>query len=323
MEKLKKKKWGKLLQENSALLSLILLLLLATIFKGEVFLNYKNIINIFLNNAIIGVIALGMTLVIITGGIDLSVGSQIALSGLIAVSVFNATGSAFIAVVAAILFGILTSAMCGAISAYCNVPPFIVTLATMRIFRSLAQYFFTGGGIQVRGDVDKYLIISDIKVFGVIPIIIIYWLILTVIVAVFSKKTAVGRHIFAVGSNEKATMLSGINTKHVKVAAYAILGGLVGVAAVMESARLGSMNSASSGINYEMDAIASVVIGGTSMAGGSGKVMGTFIGTLTLGIINNMLNLLGVTPFLISAAKGLIILLAVLLQTRLQKLDRD
>ena len=109
----------------------------------------------------------------------------------------------FIAVVAAILFGILTSAMCGAISAYCNVPPFIVTLATMRIFRSLAQYFFTGGGIQVRGDVDKYLIISDIKVFGVIPIIIIYWLILTVIVAVFSKKTAVGRHIFAVGSNEK------------------------------------------------------------------------------------------------------------------------
>ena len=143
------------------------------------------------------------------------------------------------------------------------------------------------------------------------------------IVAVFSKKTAVGRHIFAVGSNEKATMLSGINTKHVKVAAYAILGGLVGVAAVMESARLGSMNSASSGINYEMDAIASVVIGGTSMAGGSGKVMGTFIGTLTLGIINNMLNLLGVTPFLISAAKGLIILLAVLLQTRLQKLDRD
>lgn len=115
MEKLKKKNWGKLLQENSALLSLILLLLLATIFKGEVFLNYKNIINIFLNNAIIGVIALGMTLVIITGGIDLSVGSQIALSGLIAVSVFNATGSAFIAVVAAILFGILTSAMCGAI----------------------------------------------------------------------------------------------------------------------------------------------------------------------------------------------------------------
>jgi len=142
-------------------------------------------------------------------------------------------------------------------------------------------------------------------------------------VTVFSKKTAAGRHIYAVGSNEKATMLSGIDTKKVKVMAYAILGCLVGIAAVMESARLGSMNSASSGTNYEMDAIAAVVIGGTAMAGGSGLVMGTFIGTLTLGIINNMLNLLGVTPFLISAAKGLIILLAVLLQTRLQKLDRD
>lgn len=320
---MKKKSWGRLLQENSALLSLVALLLLAVILKGNVFLNYRNIINIFLNNAIIGVIALGMTLVIITGGIDLSVGSQIALCGLIAVSVFNATGSALVAVLAAIIFGVVSSGISGAISAYFNVPPFIVTLATMRIYRSLAQYFFTGGGIQVKGDVDKYLIISDIKLFDVIPIIIIYWLILTIAVTVFSKKTAMGRHIYAVGSNEKATMLSGINTKKVKVVAYALLGGLVGIAAVMESARLGSMNSASSGTNYEMDAIAAVVIGGTSMAGGSGLVMGTFIGTLTLGIINNMLNLLGVTPFLISAAKGLIILLAVLLQTRLQKLDRD
>lgn len=323
LEKQRKRDWSRILQENTALLSLIALFLLAVLLKGKVFLGYKNLINIFLNNAIVGVIALGMTLVILTGGIDLSVGSQIALSGLISVSVFNLTGSTVLAVFSAIAFGIITGALSGAISAYFDVPPFIVTLASMRIYRSLAQYFFSGSGRQITGDVDKYLVISDIKVFGIIPIIVVYWIILTIIVSVFSRKTPLGRHIYAVGSNEKATMLSGIDTKKVKVAAFSILGALVGVAAVMESARLGSMNSASSGLNYEMDAIAAVVIGGTSMAGGSGLVIGTFIGTLTLGVINNMLNLLGVTPFLISATKGLIILLAVLLQTRLQRIRKE
>ncbi|PLR87206.1 ribose ABC transporter permease [Bacillus sp. V33-4] len=304
--------------QNSALIALITLFIIAIITCGSTFLNANNIINILRNNSIIGIIALGMTLIIIIGGIDLSVGSQLALTGLVTISVINATQS----IVLGIIAGIATSSVCGAITgglvSKFSIPAFIVTLGTMIIYRSISQYFFNGGGIMVSGEVSQaFISISNTDLFGIIPMPIIYWLGLSIMIGFFTKYIATGRHIYAVGSNEKATMLSGIQVNKIKVIVFTVSGLLVSLAAIIEASRLGSINSASSGSTYEMDAIAAAVIGGTSMSGGRGKIINTVFGTLTLGIINNSMNLLGVPPFLVGAVKGTIIIVAVLLQKRL------
>lgn len=314
-----KRNWKEFLSENSALVALILLVIIATCLKGQTFLNSRNILNILMNNSIIGIIALGMTLIIITGGIDLAVGSQLAASGLLVIYVLNNTGSIFLSILAAIIFGIASGAFTGSMIAKFKIPPFIVTLGTLSIYRSVAQHFFNGGGIMAQNNKEAFIAISNTRIGGTVSVIIIYWIILAIVMMIFSNKTAIGRHIYAVGSNEKATKLSGINVDRVKIATYVISGVLVALAAVIEATRLGSMNSASSGLSYEMDAIAAVVIGGTSMSGGRGRIIGTVFGTLTLGVINNMMNLLGVPTFLVSAIKGAIIIIAVLLQTRLNK----
>ena len=312
----------KLAAENSALIALVILLILATVLtaamKGINFLQPSNLINILNNNAYIGIIALGMTLVILIGGIDLSVGSQLAITGLFACSVLNMTGSILLAVLTAIAAALAFGFITGGLVAKFRIPAFIVTLGTMTIYRSVAQYIYKGGGITVNAEhVGSFTAISNTKLFGVVPMPIIYWIILSIIVGVFMAKTATGRHIYATGSNEKATKLSGINVNRIKVIVFMISGALVAMAAVFEASRLGSMNSASSGTSYEMDAIAAVVIGGTSMSGGRGKIIGTVFGTLTIGVINNMMTLLGVPPFLVGAVKGVIIIVAVLFQRRL------
>lgn len=314
-----KKSISSFLSENSALVALVALFIITACLKGQVFLNPRNILNIFMNNSIIGIIALGMTLIIITGGIDLAVGSQLAAAGLIVITVLNSTGSIALSLLSAIIFGIVSGGFTGIMIAKFKIPPFIVTLGTLSIYRSVSQHFFNGGGIMAKNNQDAFIAIANTKIGGTISVIIIYWIVLAIIISVFSKKTAIGRHIYAVGSNEKATKLSGINIDRVKITAYIISGILVALAAIIEAARLGSMNSASSGLSYEMDAIAAVVIGGTSMSGGKGTIIGTVFGTLTLGVINNMMNLLGVPTFLVSAIKGGIIIVAVLLQSRLNK----
>lgn len=314
-----KKSISSFLSENSALVALVALFIITACLKGQVFLNPRNILNIFMNNSIIGIIALGMTLIIITGGIDLAVGSQLAAAGLIVITVLNSTGSIALSLLSAIIFGIVSGGFTGIMIAKLKIPPFIVTLGTLSIYRSVSQHFFNGGGIMAKNNQDAFIAIANTKIGGMISVIIIYWIVLAIIISVFSKKTAIGRHIYAVGSNEKATKLSGINVDRVKITAYIISGILVALAAIIEAARLGSMNSASSGLSYEMDAIAAVVIGGTSMSGGKGTIIGTVFGTLTLGVINNMMNLLGVPTFLVSAIKGVIIIVAVLLQSRLNK----
>lgn len=240
-----------------------------------------------------------------------------AAAGLIAISVLNSTGSILLAVFLTLGFGLITGLITGSLVAKFKVPPFIVTLGTMSIYRSVAQQFFNGGGIRASQNADQFIAISNTRIGGSISVIIVYWIIFSILAALFASKIKTGRHIYAVGSNERATKLSGINVNKIKIITYTISGVLVSIAAIIEAARLGSMNSASSGISYEMDAIAAVVIGGTSMSGGRGKIVGTVLGTLTLGIINNMMNLLGVPTFLVSAIKGFIIVVAVLLQTRL------
>jgi ribose transport system permease protein len=321
-EKLKKLNIGKFASQNSAFIAFVFLFVLAVILRGTTFLSYNNIINILRNNSIIGIVSLGMTLIILTGGIDLSVGSQLALTGLIAITVINTTNNIFLGILVSILTAIVFGMATGTLVAKFKIPSFIVTLGTLTIYRSVAQYFYNGGGKMVSGpSAESFISISNGSLFGVFPLPIVYWLILCVIVSLFTSHTATGRHIYAVGSNEKATLLSSINVNKVKIIAYAASGLLVSIAAVVEGSRLGSINSASSGASYEMDAIAAVVIGGSSMSGGRGKIVGTFFGTLTIGIINNMMNLLGVPPFLVGAVKGLIIIIAVLFQKRLDSRD--
>lgn len=307
-------------KNNSAFISFAVLFVLALILKGNMFLSINNIINILRNNSIIGIIALGMTLIIITGGIDLSVGSQLAFLGVVILSILNTTQSIFLALIAglvvALIFGILT----GLLVARFSIPAFITTLGSMTIYRSMSQYILNGGGLVAQGDSMKsYIAISNTNLFGFLPMSIIYWLICAAIVYIIANYTAMGRFIYAVGSNEKATHLAGVNVIKAKCFAYVISALLVYVATIVETSRLGSINSASSGSGYEMDAIAAAVIGGTSMSGGKGKIFATVLGTLTLGIINNMMNLIGVNSFLVGAVKGAIIIIAVLLQMFLNK----
>lgn len=309
-----------ILAKNSALIALLLLFVVALILKGNLFFNYNNIMNILMNNSFIGIIALGMTLIILIGDIDLAVGSQMALSGLLALTVLNNTGSLILSFIAALLIGATTGIITGTAVAKFNIPSFIVTLGSMQIYRSIAQYFYNGGGVMATGEkADWFTDISNSRLFGQVQMPIVYWLVLSILVMVFVNKTAFGRHILAVGSNERATFLSAVNTHRIKIGVFAISGMLVAIAGIMEASRLGSMNSSSSGRAYELDAIAAVVIGGTAMSGGRGSIMGTVFGTLTIGIINNLMNLMGVPAFLVGAIKGMIIIVAVLLQKVLSK----
>ncbi len=310
----------KFIGDNSAIAAFVFIFVISVLLKGGVFLSYNNIINILRNNSIIGIIALGMTLVIITGGIDLSVGSALVIVGIAILWVTNVTGNILLGLLVGVVAGILLGALSGALVAKFKLPAFIVTLGTMSIYRSVSQQLLNGGGIMIGGPVkDPFIAISNSSLFNVIPMPVLYWIAISVVVYLFAMKTTTGRHVYAVGSNEKATLLSGINVDRVKIIVYAISGLLVALAAIVESSRLGSINSASSGSSYEMDAIAAAVVGGTSMAGGKGKIIGTFCGTLTLGVINNMMTLLGVPPFLVGAVKGLIIIGAVLLQWKLNE----
>ena len=311
------------LAKYSSIFAFLLIFLIAVIVKGTTFLNPNNLLNVLLNNSVIGIIALGMTMIIITGGIDLSVGSQLAMTGLVGITVLNNTNSIAAAILVTAALGILSGTIAGFFVSKFNIPAFIVTLGTTSIYRSLIQYFYHGGGILAEGTkVDGFLKISNTRLFGIVPTPIIYWVVLSIIVSFIMKKTSFGRYVYGVGSNEQATKLSGINTKKVKILTYTISGLLVAIASIIEASRLGSMNSASSGLSYDMDAIAAVVIGGTRMSGGYGHIIGTVFGTLTLGVINNMLNLLGVNSFLVGAIKGGIIIGAVLLQKYLENREK-
>ena len=286
----------------------------------------NNIFNVLRANTSVGMIALGMTLVIITGGIDLAVGSTLAGIGTVMMVLMDTSSAGILTrmgitgipmYIIGILGGILTGVLLGLFTGVAvtkgGVPPFIVTLGTMNIVRSVAQYFTQSYSPKIP---DEFCNISNTVIFGQRLLPIVYWLILAVVIYVISKHTAFGRHIYAVGSNERTTKLSGINVDRVKIKVYALMGFIVSIAAVVQLARLGGMDVASAGSGYEMDAIAATVVGGTSMAGGKGSIIGTVLGVLIIGLMNNILILLGVDAFLTNAFKGAIVLLAVLMQRK-------
>jgi len=318
----------------STAIALIIMVILQTLVLGFDYDSFgswfqawiNNWINILRNNAGIGIIALGMTLVIMTGGIDLAVGSTLVATGALAMMLLD-TGTkgllgmlgitgipAFLlTIVLVLVFGYLLGSLIGVSITKGKVPPFIATLGAMMIFRSVTQHFMQGYNPKVP---TEFLQIASFKLGNYMIMPILYWAFIAYVLYYVSKRTIFGRQIIAVGSNERAARLSGVDVERVKLKVYALMGLLVSIAAVIQVSRIGSMDFSNAGRGMEMDAIAAAVVGGTSMMGGRGLILGTVYGMLIIAVMNNLLNLFGVPPFLREAFKGFIVICAVLLQKK-------
>jgi ribose transport system permease protein len=298
--------------EYSVIIAFLIIFIVASIMSPR-FLDINNQLNILMQVSIIGIVALGMTVVMLSGGIDLSVGSVLVFVGVVSVLALNATGSIFVAILTALVVGSFAGFLNGLMVAKGRIASFIATLGMMAAARSIALYIAEGGSIS--GEVSGFTAIanSDLWIFD-FPVIIFFFM--TALVYILMHKTRFGRYVYALGSNEKAALLSAIRVDRVKIGVYSLAGLLVSVAAIIETSRLNSISSSSSGVQYELDAIAAVIIGGTRMTGGRGKILGTFFGVLILGILNNMMNLMNVSPHLQGFVKGLIIIIAVVFQKR-------
>ena len=272
------------------------------------FFTRQNIFNVLRQISTNLFLACGMTMVIILGGIDLSVGSIIALSGCISagcVARYNLPLP--IALLMGLLVGLLVGMFNGAVISKTTIPAFIVTLATMNIAKGLA-YVYTGGS-PVRVVTKEWQFLGAGYV-GIFPTPVVILVIVLIITAIIMNKTKMGRHMYAVGGNQQAAEFSGIKVEKVKFFVHAFSGLMAGLAGIVLASRMYS-GQPTAGDGAEMDAIAAVVVGGTSMAGGSGKIGGTIIGGLIIGVLNNGLNLLNVNSFWQYVVKGVVILLAV------------
>jgi ribose transport system permease protein len=300
--------------EYSVVFAFVAIVIVASLADSH-FASFDNITNIFRQVSIIGIIALGMTVVMLSGGIDLSVGAVLALLGAVSVSLANTTQNVAAAVLLTLAVGAAVGGINGLLVTKGKIPSFIATLGMMASARSIVLYFAEGGSLS--GKAEGYTVIANTEWLGIaLPVYI--FLFMTALVYILMHKTRFGRYVYAIGSNEKAALLSTIRVNRVKAGVYMLCSSFVALAAVVESSRLNSISSASSGISYELDAIAAVIIGGTRMSGGRGKVIGTFFGVLILGVLNNMLNLMNISPYLQGLVKGLIIITAVLLQKKEQ-----
>ncbi|PCN42730.1 ribose ABC transporter permease [Brevibacillus laterosporus] len=296
------------LQQMGPLLGLFLLVIILSIVSSD-FLTVSNIFNVLRQVSINALIAFGMTFVILTGGIDLSVGSTLALSSALSAGLMASGGDPFLAIVVGLLAGLVMGAFNGILVAKGNVAPFIATLATMTVFRGLTLVYTEGKPIT--GLPDSFGLVGK-SFFLQIPMPVIWMLLSFVALYFILKHTTFGRHVYALGSNEEATRLSGISTTKVKIWVYSISGLFASLAGIILTSRLNSAQP-TAGTSYELDAIAAVVLGGTSLSGGKGWIVGTLIGAMIIGVLNNGLNLLNVSSFYQLVAKGAVILIAVLL----------
>ncbi|HPU22078.1 MAG TPA: ABC transporter permease [Thermoclostridium caenicola] len=275
---------------------------------AKTFLTVKNIFNVLRQISTNLFLACGMTMVIILGGIDLSVGSIIALSGCLAAgAVVRYNLPLGVALLIGVLVGLTIGLFNGVVISRTTIPPFIVTLATMNIAKGLA-YVYTGGS-PVRVVTKEWQFLGA-GYIGSVPTPVIILIVVLIVTAIIMNKTRMGRYIYAVGGNAQAAEFSGIKVSRVKFFVYAYSGLMAGLAGIVLASRMYS-GQPTAGEGAEMDAIAAVVVGGTSMAGGYGKIGGTIIGGLIIGILNNGLNLLNVNSFWQYVIKGAVILLAV------------
>ncbi|HTI64873.1 MAG TPA: ABC transporter permease [Gemmatimonadaceae bacterium] len=292
-------------------------LILATIAEAIVFAtiapgfgSVANLINIALSIAVTGILAVGMTAVILTGGIDLSVGSLVALTGtaaaMAAAAVPRGGAAGIVALVVAIAVGAIAGMLNGSFIAYLRVQPFVATLAMLTIARGAA--FILSGGRSIGNLPDSFGVLGRAVPFG-IPAPVYVFAAVAMIGAFVLNRTVFGRRVYATGGNPEASWLAGVGTQRVIWLVYALNGLLAGLAGLTLASRLGA-GVPNSGLQYELDVIAAVVVGGTSLAGGRGTIVGTIWGTVFIGVLTNGLNLANVDPYVQKIALGVVILIA-------------
>lgn len=318
------KKAGRFCGEHSFVLVFILIFLVYVFVSNG--LTWAGVMNVFRHSAAVGIIAIGMGLVCLTGEIDLSVGSMLALDAGFSVVIFNMTDSIGLTILFAVGFGALCGLINGFFVGVIQMPAFIVTLATMLIFRSFAQYFcqridkkLLGGGSSVYRMAREASAYQPMYDFGngriaTMPIVGIILILLTVIFVYVTTSTKYGKKIYAVGSNVKGAAMSGINVSLMKVSVFVIAGILVGISAFLWIAMNASADPATTGNSYEMYAIAAVVLGGISMSGGKGRCIGILFGAMSYDSIDKIIVALKMDSLINDAIKGIILLLVIMIQ---------
>jgi len=306
----KRSLWHGIREQKSFIALLILIAVVAT--QSSNFFTLANLFNILQQTSVNAIMAVGMTLVILAAGIDLSVGSLLAFTGALVASLIGHEVNALLAVAAALVAGGLIGGVTGIVIAWGKVQAFIATLVMMLLLRGATMVFTDGSPISTgfSGNSDHFSLIGIGQLLGVpVPV----WIMAVVFIAAWYllNHTRLGRYIYALGGNEAATRLSGINVTRIKITVYALCGALAALAGSIEVARLSSAQP-TAGTGYELDAIAAVVLGGCSLSGGRGRITGTLIGALILGFLNNGLNLMGVSSYFQMIVKAIVILLAVL-----------
>lgn len=299
-----------------SVLILLVICIFATILSPS-FLSVTNLFNVFKQITVAGVVGCGMTFVILTGGIDLSVGSILGLSGVLAAGVLESTGNTAFAVALALAVGVLCGAVNGFFVSFCEIPPFISTLGMMTLLRGCVLVYTKGSPISIKSDAYKFF--GKGAIAG-IPVPVLILILLFLLAHYILTQTSYGRSIYAFGGNREAARLSGISTRFTEWMAYTINGLMCGIAGVLLTARLGSAQS-TSGTGIEMDAIAAVILGGTSLSGGVGFVLPTVVGAMIMGIIDNILTLMNVNPHATNIVKGAVILIAVLVDKKVKDLS--
>jgi ribose transport system permease protein len=292
----------------STLSGLLLLMLVFTVLS-RYFLTLNNILTVATQTAVIAIIAIGQTYVLITGGIDLAIGSNMALAGMVAGMCMRANLPVPVAILSGLAVGLLSGAVSGLLVAFGKLPPFIATLGTMTVVRGVA--FTLTQAIPIANLPKNFTIWGTGRTLG-IPNPVIVMLALVVIFAFILAKTKLGRHVYAIGSNFEAARLSGVNTRKVQMVVYMFSGLLAAFAGLIMAARVVTAQPGA-GDGYELDAVASSVIGGASTMGGEGIIAGTFIGAFVIGVLRNGLNLVGVTPHIQRIIIGIVIVGSVFL----------
>ncbi len=296
-------------------LSILVVIVIALSLMTSSFLTYTNINNVLQQTTPIIIIGMGATLLMISGGIDLSVGSVVALSGVVMARVAQADLPMGVAILAGVVVGVLIGLLNGTLVDKLRIPPVIATMGSMYIARALALIFSDGKAINV-GLPKNYTDIGRGVIFGLsTPVLIMAFMVILFIFV--EKRTVFGKYSFAIGGNRVASIYSGVNVHFLTIIYYTVTGALAGFAGCILGSRLG-VGSPNVGSGYEFDVVVAVVLGGTSMSGGEGSVVGTLIGALIIGFLANGLNLLGVDSFYQDLLKGIILVLAVVLDTSIR-----
>ncbi|BDT70061.1 ribose import permease protein RbsC [Comamonadaceae bacterium OS-1] len=310
LSKIRKMGFAEIYRKYGTILIFIGIFVLSS-FLNETFLTAGNLTNVLRQVVVVSLLACGVTFIIILGHIDVSLGSVLALTGTLAASVMSLTGNIYLAISAGIGAGIVVGLVNGYVITYFKIPSFIMTLAMTTVARGAILLYTAGVPVSGLGD---FQVIGQGNI-GPVPISVLILIFVVMVSWVLLNRTKFGRHVYAVGGNAKAALASGINTDGVLRRAFVFNGILVSIAGIVLMSRINSGQPAG-GVAYEFDAITAVVVGGTSLMGGTGTITGTVIGAMIIGVINNILNLMNVSSYWQQIVKGVIIAVAVILDVK-------